>query len=213
MDLCRWPTKGHRKRKWFYMLVFRYRALALYESRVLAQRPQLILWTQKQHPVLLIDRGDGCWWVGGEGGGPCRQPARVRYRRKTTSEQRFFDTLWYSPVNCILVPLVDVCDGTHDVIGHRGDMIAGVILVHTMIHMWWMVSDVLEGPMGHMRVVHGGWGVAHVGCVNAIIILYKSGNKYAITNTDHTDKFQNNLIYKIKLECYNYLVRHKFIKI
>jgi hypothetical protein len=45
-------------------------------------------------------------------------------------------TLWYSPVNCILVPLVDVRHGTHDVIGHCGDMIASVILVHTMIHMW-----------------------------------------------------------------------------
>lgn len=28
--------------------------------------------------------------------------------------------------------------------------------------------------MGHMRVVHGGWGVAHVGCVNAIIIPWLS---------------------------------------
>jgi hypothetical protein len=59
------------------------------------------------------------------------------------------------------------------------------------------VCDVLEWAMGHVRVVHGGWGIAHVGCVNAIIILYKSGNKYAITNTDHTYKFQNNLIYTI----------------
>jgi len=60
-----------------------------------------------------------------------------------------------------------------------------------------MVCDVLEWAMGHVSVVHGGWGIAHVGCVNAIIILYKSGNKYAITNTDHIYKFQNNLIYTI----------------
>lgn len=111
--------------------------------------------------------------------------------------QQFLRHGVYSPINCILVPFVDVCHGTHDVIGHCGDMIACVILVHTMIHMWWMVCDVLEWAMGHVRVVHGGWGIAHVGCVNAIIILYKSGNKYAITNTDHTYKFQNNLIYTI----------------
>jgi hypothetical protein len=62
-------------------------------------------------------------------------------------------------------------------IGHGCDMITRVILVHAMVHMWRMVCDVLQWPMGHMRVVHGGWGIAHVGSVNAVIILHKSGNK------------------------------------
>jgi hypothetical protein len=76
-----------------------------------------------------------------------------------------------------------------------------------------MVSDVLERPMGHMRVVHGRWGVAHVGCVNAIIILYKPGNQYAVTNTDHTQKCQNIFIYKSnKKTTLISSIRHKFIK-
>jgi hypothetical protein len=81
---------------------------------------------------------------------------------------------------------VDVCHRAHDVIGHGCDVIARMILMHAVVHVWRMVSDVLERPMGHMWVVHGGWGVSHVGSVNAIIILYKSENKYAITHTVYT---------------------------
>lgn len=95
--------------------------------------------------------------------------------------------MWrYSPVDCILVPLVDVCHRAHDVIGHCCNVIARMILVHAVVHVWRMVSDVLEWPMGHMGVVHGGWGISHVGSVNAIIILHKSENKYPITHTDYT---------------------------
>jgi hypothetical protein len=56
---------------------------------------------------------------------------------KTSHEHHFFDTLrWYSPVDCILVPLVDVCHRAHDVIGHGCDVIARMILMHAVIHVW-----------------------------------------------------------------------------
>jgi hypothetical protein len=56
---------------------------------------------------------------------------------KTSHEHRFFDTVrWYSPVDCILVPLVDVCHRAHDVIGHGCDVIARMILMHAVVHVW-----------------------------------------------------------------------------
>jgi hypothetical protein len=58
-----------------------------------------------------------------------------------------------------------------------------------------MVSDVLEWPVSHVRVVHGGWGVSHVGSVNAIIILHKSENKCPITHTDYTQLSEADYLY------------------
>ncbi|PSN29639.1 hypothetical protein C0J52_24571 [Blattella germanica] len=72
------------------------------------------------------------------------------------------DTAMYSPVDGILVSLVYVGHGAHHMIGHWGDMISRVILVHaSMVHMWRMVSDVLHWPMPYVSVVHRRRGFGH----------------------------------------------------
>jgi hypothetical protein len=56
---------------------------------------------------------------------------------KSSHEHRFLGTgRWYSPVDCILVPLVDVSHRAHDVIGHGCDVISRMILMHTVVHVW-----------------------------------------------------------------------------
>ena len=83
----------------------------------------------------------------------------------------------YLPINGILIAFVHIRDSSHNVARYRSNVIATMVLVHGVVHVWRMMCKGRKGwPMSMWVCIHVacvGW-VVHIG-MNAVVILRTGG--------------------------------------
>lgn len=88
------------------------------------------------------------------------------------------------PVDGVLVPLMDVGHGPHDMVGGRRHVVGGVELVHGgVVHVRRVMRHRLQRPVTGVRVVHGPRRRLHVR-MDPVIVLEHTGR----VNLENTPK-------------------------